>query len=955
MPKLSHYRKVFLITVFTAISFIAIGLLTPNTTFAGCGDPAPCWHLCGDPLPGGCSNGCCCQPGAPDYGDGIPTSEGGTCSCCSGGGGTPSDTRRVIGRIYDDFTGSTRLWQRASASCGGSYQTDSSNTVTVSNSGGSTASWACNPEPYYIRAAASDGAGPHSFTLTPPPGYTCVSWFISYPLGAYTNTSGTGCTATVSLGADDWDNHLWFKVQPANVAPTASITSPATPYFVNSGGSVTFNVTASDTDGNLSLGQLWRREIDPVSGTWLGSWIQIQSNVSCSGSTCNFSRTWNSIPLADQGSWIIATNASDTSSVWCTGNPGTDPLNPAPYPTENVAGFANCGDNSRILITVNSPPTSEILAPVEDTFDSPTNRLVVRSGETINLTLRANDAGGNLEYSSLQRILFDEVNDTRLAAPIAVGATQSCSGTSCTYGRTWTPAASGSDAGFWMLEVDSRDIYAPGGSGAGTCSGTSCVNTRCTGNPYNHLIPTGSFLNPPAYPVSPWASSGWSNCGNNSHLAVEVVGVTDVRGWLWDSTDQVCSTSDKGTLELNSIAVDGISVSSPPINGSLSLDGSSNYPSYNINLVPVENGLSVCVDLSEYAQQANATYSLTCVEGPNGSGPLSGNCALLNLDPSTSPVDIHLGFDLASSGWFTAVDGDIFVGCSSCTESVSQAIPDPALVTAAGFSPYLVSGLGNLFSNDDVSVNSGTSFFAESDMFIRNLNTSSPTWPVSYTFLPPENAIELTGGDCVGMFTARILDPDEVYYASSSCVQSGIDALGTQPQGQRFYRLTNGASGVATIYITGSSTVTFGAGETSGSANNRFFRSALVNSTRIMFISQVPIVISQDLGKSFGTAEPTETTRPFIEAGFISQAPITFESTNDVETEKTVILEGPIVVGGSTDTIVFAKDRGLNNDKPSVLVKYNPAYLVDLTNQERSGNNSVSNYSGLFVSPVFWE
>jgi hypothetical protein len=153
-------------------------------------------------------------------------------NCEHGGGSDPDpdpipDPRRVVGRVYDFFYGGPwRMWQRADNSCGGTHQTDPSNTMTVSNSSGAGSDWGCNmdpPEPYYSRVAADSGEGPHVFTLTPPAGMECSSWTIGYDGGyeppAEAVTSGLGCTASVFLGDGEWTNHIWWRIESPFVAP----------------------------------------------------------------------------------------------------------------------------------------------------------------------------------------------------------------------------------------------------------------------------------------------------------------------------------------------------------------------------------------------------------------------------------------------------------------------------------------------------------------------------------------------------------------------------------------------------------------------------------------------------------------------------------------------------------------------------------------------------------------
>ncbi|MFZ5425219.1 MAG: hypothetical protein ACOZAO_05470 [Patescibacteria group bacterium] len=938
-------------------------------------EPAVCGDICGEgSASDGCSNvnvswedhsicdnaGLSCASWS-DWGDGNCKK---VCwgSVCGGGGGGGEDKRRVIGRVYHtDSSGNNILWQPATDngagfSCGGSYQTDPNGehngTLIISNSNGAASDWACNPGPHYIREAAADGAGPHSFTLFPPSGWECDTWSVTYPFGSYTNASGYGCVATVPLGGDDWDNHLWFKLKPENDPPTAQITNLTDPIYYPSR-LLNVSATVSDQNDNLDEATMWRRKYDPNSGTWIGNWVQIGSTQSCSGGDCTITRSWD-INSSDVGYWWVAVNAQDTEGFAgrpysiCTGNPGDNPLFPPVYPSSPYSAWSNCGDTSRVRVIVNDPPTgavrlngsffSEGYYPsggsttlsvgVAQTFQGKGEDLNPNTGETLKLFRRKYNASTG-QWSV----------PTSVCSPncwTQFSGTHSC-GTSvepCYMTRSWTPVIS--DVGDWVVSVNVWDEF---GDGAGE-------NGRCSGNPgaYPENSPFYGPLNSPLYPTN--VVPGWSNCGDEDFMRVTVNPVSDVQGWLWDSTEFVCEYPAKGVEELDPIAVDAINITTVPTgSSSVSLDGASNYPSYVVQDTPQQNGLSLCADLSEYAQQANATYSLRCVDGPGNSGPLSSTCALIDvpLDASGNPVDVHLGFDLDSKGWFSSLNGDIYAGCLTCAEGITESIPD-ASVVQGGFAPHLVSGNATTFSNKNIATNQDSSQYAQSNVYLKNINTLASTWLSAYSFIPPENAIQIT--DCTGFLTNRSLDPANVYEITSSCLQNGLNSLNAAD-----YRIANGENGVVVIYVTGVTEVVFGDGDSIGTP--RYFRSSEINNDRIFFVSQVPIRFSADLGASFA-GEPSISTRPFVEAAFLTHGSIIFESTGDIETESTIIVEGPLIVGGdAASTVLFERDRGLKNSYPAEYIVYNPLYLTKLTSQEL--NSSIANYSGLFVSEVYWE
>lgn len=163
--------------------------------------------------------------------------------------------RRVVGRIVNEDTGN--YFQPESNYCGSEWITVSgavgNGTLVVRNAAGEIPYWDCNPQPYYHRGSISSSEGPHTFTLTPPAGYNCSShvlWTIGYPLG-YTPPpgaviSGVGCTATVYLGSDLWDNHLWWWLDNTPEPPPPP-TSVSCSIIGN-----TANLTWTAPPGNIS-------------------------------------------------------------------------------------------------------------------------------------------------------------------------------------------------------------------------------------------------------------------------------------------------------------------------------------------------------------------------------------------------------------------------------------------------------------------------------------------------------------------------------------------------------------------------------------------------------------------------------------------------------------------------------------------------------------------------------
>jgi hypothetical protein len=74
----------------------------------------------------------------------------------------------------------------------------------------------CGQAPYFYIGRWNTGQRV-TITLSPPAGFYCTRWtFYSQPPGGADEISGTGCSATITIGSGnyspDWQNHLWFYV-----------------------------------------------------------------------------------------------------------------------------------------------------------------------------------------------------------------------------------------------------------------------------------------------------------------------------------------------------------------------------------------------------------------------------------------------------------------------------------------------------------------------------------------------------------------------------------------------------------------------------------------------------------------------------------------------------------------------------------------------------------------------
>jgi len=109
--------------------------------------------------------------------------------------------------------------------------------------------------------------------------------------------------------------------------------------------------------------------------------------------------------------------------------------------------------------------------------------------------------------------------------------------------------------------------------------------------------------------------------------------------------------------------------------------------------------------------------------------------------------------------------------------------------------------------------------------------------------------------------------------------------------------------------------------------------------------------ISVGLTQVAVTGDVVPGFRASVEAAILTDEVITFES-DGLSTDSTIIVEGPLVVGGpGAGTVNFNRDRGFSNEYPGTHVKYNLDYLVKLTQQERQFSPPI-NYTGLSIIDV---
>ncbi len=232
---------------------------------------------------------------------------------------------------------------------------------------------------------------------------------------------------------------------------------------------------------------------------------------------------------------------------------------------------------------------------------------------------------------------------------------------------------------------------------------------------------------------------------------------------------------------------------------------------------------------------------------------------------------------------------------------------------------------------------------SQSGLWVDNANYKK-VWPSSYNReYAPTEAIELPlpGSTCATIFTADPkLDPFKVYKGGADCIETAIGAVASAPDG---YELATDGYAVVFVEPEGDNEVEIDSAFTTTNDNYRVIFAA---------VQGVNVFINRSLSLA---ADPTFASNPLIEAAFIVNGTLEFDGVQGDATpdpinnpDSSILVEGPIVAKSA----VFNRNRGPTNQYPSELIKYNPNYIYNLTEQERASLKS--NGSGLFVLDVDW-
>lgn len=572
---------------------------------------------------------------------------------------------------------------------------------------------------------------------------------------------------------------------------------------------------------------------------------------------------------------------------------------------------------------VNTAPLATFVSPSIGN-QPPYNVTSIVAGVPTTFSVTASDTTNNLTSTRILARKFRQQGSNwvwDMPNWLVLGETNACAGGSCSLSANWSPNAN--ESGNWWIVTQVTD----------TADVALSPYGKCSGDPGD-----ANIISPLDYPDSPFTT--WSNCGNQSRVRVFVASQVTVRGYLWNSTNRQCSVNPANyALNATSINESNIFVrisNVPEVPWQPNATG-YNYLIQNVTHNPASPTKVISTSNFTPRNLPNFRYQLTCAWGNNAS--VTGTSVRFDTT-STSVNTVHLGYKLVSTGWFTSVNGNVYGGYtdgSNITPSVEVGIPLAADIPL--FNGYLIEGAKVVIGNESLSVKNplGNTRYSSSGKAIKLLHAND-TWPQSYDFIPPSNAVSLSFDDCAAaMYGDYTLHTDKVYLVTTQCLLSGFNTSA----GDYVVDSVNGGR-IAVMYVrpAGANVLRF----------NRDIKSS--NNNRILFVSQAPVEIVRNIG----VAAPSLSTPPNLEVSIISKGGIRFIGTTDSlnSPDTSLVIEGPLVTGGASNaTIHFDRDRGTNNGHPAEVVVYNPDYLYYLTKQERDSTRP--NYTGLSVAKINWE
>ncbi|MFA6981678.1 MAG: hypothetical protein WC243_01475 [Patescibacteria group bacterium] len=693
-------------------------------------------------------------------------------------------------------------------------------------------------------------------------------------------------------------------------APTATIASPniVVRHFGDPDPTTNISVSSVDESGDLNRMDIYGRKCSAVSPSLsCSAWSSANRLIRYDYAKAGVAKV-ETYPVkigASFGYWNLVVNARDTGLRECTGNPDYASF-PAPDGSFNCDSDPSVGGTDSVITKVVAAPTAWITA----------SSLVVTPGVPINFSAGASDPELNLNQIEMTRRECTDPSCTSFVpytrpdngvvrtdgwySPYAVGVGMMCTASfpqSFTYvysGCSWTPTVS--DIGTWQVAVNAIDSNSP--------------RVGCSGNPDGERD---------GFPFQ-----GWWNCGNNpslnDYVTITVQDNATITGNLVEVVDEAtCDTKNGSPLNVSGAEVNWYTGSTTYSSPSVGISGSYQISSDSSNVIMESIYLTNVPILSD------KTLEPVCVSdrsaNPTGFMPQGTGFAAPDGYTIAGPVVLDLAYKLSSSldGWFTSIDGDVYSG-----GVIAQNMPTN-LAGNGGFTGTLLQTVDSpsayAFANLDIDIKASGDVervFNDAGGSAKNMGATSFGISEFKKFEAPDHAISIDASEFQGLEA-------KVYSVSFGDFKTALGAGN--------YEVTDGKTAVVYIEDSGDDIVFSGDFTSSGG--------------RMLLLTNNTVIISG----AVGNPSPGVGALPQIEAFIISSKGIVVEDSPD-GAEKTLIVEGGLV--STSGKVDVQRDRGLSNNYPSLVVRYDPVYLYSLTKQEREDSSNTL-YPDLFTVNIEWK
>ncbi|MFA6981680.1 MAG: hypothetical protein WC243_01485, partial [Patescibacteria group bacterium] len=475
------------------------------------------------------------------------------------------------------------------------------------------------------------------------------------------------------------------------------------------------------------------------------------------------------------------------------------------------------------------------------------------------------------------------------------------------------------DVGYWQAAVNAVDQNTT----------TDGVPTGvCTGNPDK---------------VAPWPTAdGWFNCGNNDVVNFTVQDLTKISGNIFDYDKSSGCTLDGTSCTCSSISTLSVAPDSKLtwlLDSMLGLleedvvDANGNYD------VVSDYGTAGIEALTSNMTPGSPDVRLVpkCVMQVPPDANLKFNVAsyYMGFVPTSAPYMfsgqkvLNLGyvFETSLEGWMTSISGDVY-----SKTTIDQTVPTTAAPTFKGTLVQSADYETYAFSDDEILVgtageNSESRIFDDGSDNGAASGLGASKFDISLDLDAPGDTGSLNVSNPFSNVSTGAAHKIDVSAFNSYFKNYATDTVEYSVEG----------NGVAVVYITGAGVVDISKG----------FRPANVNTGgRILLITTNEVMIR----KNVGMAAPAVDSVANIMASITTSKDITIES--DPLAELSLVVQGSLI---STKGIVkMSRDRVLQNSFPSLVVRYDPAYLYSLTTQKRNSTQE-DIYSNLFKVNVDWK